>query len=57
LRKLSSDWTKDTLTSGEERRQLIFDRTRGHGADVVAEFAGLPEVVEDGVQLLRTGGR
>ncbi len=44
-------------TSADERRQLIFDCTRGHGADVVAEFAGAPHVVDEGVRLLRTGGR
>src|SRR5215831_14641413 len=43
-------------TSAEERRQYVFDHTRGQGADVVAEFVGSPQAVEEGAQLLRPGG-
>lgn len=43
--------------SMEERRQVVLDRTRGQGADVVAEFVGSPRVVEEGVRLLRMAGR
>ena len=38
-------------------REYIFDHTRGQGADVVAEFVGTPQAVEEGVPLLRPGGR
>jgi len=41
----------------EERRALIFDKTHGRGADVVAEFMGSPGAVEEGVRLLRPAGR
>jgi threonine dehydrogenase-like Zn-dependent dehydrogenase len=44
-------------TSEEERRQCVFDRTHGQGADVVAEFVGSPQPVAEGVRLLRPGGR
>jgi len=44
-------------TTEEERRQCVFDRTRGQGADVVAEFAGSPQAVTEGIRLLRSGGR
>jgi len=44
-------------TTEEERRQCVFDCTRGQGADVVAEFAGSPQAVTEGIRLLRPGGR
>lgn len=44
-------------TSEAERQDIVRDLTRGHGADVVAEFVGVPSVVEEGVRLLRQGGR
>jgi threonine dehydrogenase-like Zn-dependent dehydrogenase len=44
-------------TSAEERRQWVFDRPRGQGADVVAEFIGSPQAVEEGTRLVRPGGR
>jgi threonine dehydrogenase-like Zn-dependent dehydrogenase len=40
-----------------ERHQQIRDLTRGWGADVVAEFVGVPAAVEEGARLLRQGGR
>lgn len=42
---------------GKKRREIVFDNTRGLGADVVMELVGLPRVVEEGVRLLRQGGR
>ncbi|MBI3246417.1 MAG: zinc-binding dehydrogenase [Deltaproteobacteria bacterium] len=44
-------------TSEDDRRALVFGSTRGQGADVVAEFVGAPHVVEEGLRLLRPGGR
>jgi len=41
----------------KERREIVFDRTRGQGADVVAELVGAPKVVEEGIRLLRQAGR
>jgi threonine dehydrogenase-like Zn-dependent dehydrogenase len=44
-------------TTEEERRQCVFDYTRGQGADVVAEFVGAPQAVTEGIRWLRPGGR
>jgi threonine dehydrogenase-like Zn-dependent dehydrogenase len=44
-------------TPEKQRRELVFERTRGQGADVVAEFVGVPQVVEEGTRLLRQAGR
>ncbi|MBI4608975.1 MAG: zinc-binding dehydrogenase [Candidatus Rokubacteria bacterium] len=44
-------------TSEKDRREQVRHLTRGHGADVVAEFVGVPSVVEEGARLLRQGGR
>ena len=41
----------------KQRRELVFERTRGQGADVVAEFVGVPQAVEEGIRLLRQAGR
>jgi threonine dehydrogenase-like Zn-dependent dehydrogenase len=44
-------------TPEQDRRERVRELTRGHGADVVAEFVGVPSVVEEGQRLLRPGGR
>ena len=44
-------------TSAEERLAAVHDRTHGEGADVVIEAAGSPRAIEEGVQLVRNGGR
>lgn len=44
-------------TSADERREIILDTTHGHGADVVAEFMGIPQAVEEGIRFLRPAGR
>lgn len=41
----------------KDRVAAVRELTRGHGADVVAEFVGVPSAVEEGVRLLRQGGR
>ncbi len=57
-RAFGADLTLSSIdTTEEERRQCIFDHTRGQGADVVAEFVGSPHAVSEGIQLLRAGGR
>jgi L-iditol 2-dehydrogenase len=40
-----------------QRLQAVKDLTGGRGADVVAEFVGSPAVVQEGVEMLRYGGR
>lgn len=44
------------LTTPERRLQAIMDLTGGFGADVVADFVGYPEVVPEGLRMLRGGG-
>ena len=44
-------------TAADERRQSVRDRTYGEGADVVIEAAGSARAVEEGVTLVRDGGR
>ncbi|MBI3637633.1 MAG: zinc-binding dehydrogenase [Candidatus Rokubacteria bacterium] len=44
------------LTTPEARRQAVLDLTGGLGADVVADFVGYPEVVAEGIRMLRSGG-
>jgi len=43
-------------TTIEERKEFIFDRTGGRGADVVIEATGEPSAVDEGLPLLRPGG-
>jgi threonine dehydrogenase-like Zn-dependent dehydrogenase len=42
--------------SDQELVQAIRDETEGHGADVVVETVGTPEVVRVGLEMLRRGG-
>ncbi len=44
------------LATPERRIQAIMDLTGGFGADVVADFVGYPEVVPEGLRMLRGGG-
>jgi threonine dehydrogenase-like Zn-dependent dehydrogenase len=44
-------------TTPEERFQAVRDRTSGEGVDVVIEAAGSARAVEEGVTLVRDGGR
>jgi D-arabinose 1-dehydrogenase-like Zn-dependent alcohol dehydrogenase len=44
-------------TSAEARREAVMEATGGRGADVVIEAAGQPAAIEEGLGLLRDGGR
>src|SRR3990170_552842 len=44
------------LKTPEERVQKVLELTGGRGADVVGEFVGLPAVVPEGLQMVRSGG-
>jgi threonine dehydrogenase-like Zn-dependent dehydrogenase len=44
------------LATAEARLKAVRDLTDGLGADVVADFVGYPEVVAEGLRLLRSGG-
>jgi threonine dehydrogenase-like Zn-dependent dehydrogenase len=43
-------------TTQKDRNQFIKELTDGRGADVVVECAGTPEVVVEGIEMLRQGG-
>jgi threonine dehydrogenase-like Zn-dependent dehydrogenase len=45
-----------TNTSREERDRFVRELTQGRGADLVVECAGSPEVVVEGIEMLRQGG-
>jgi threonine dehydrogenase-like Zn-dependent dehydrogenase len=45
-----------TKTTQKDRHQFVKDLTDGRGADVVVECAGAPEVVIEGIEMLRQGG-
>ncbi|MBI2939487.1 MAG: zinc-binding dehydrogenase [Chloroflexi bacterium] len=47
----------DQLRTRAERVQFVKERTEGRGADVALEVAGVPAVVQEGLEMLRFGGR
>jgi len=57
-RAFGADHTLDVadLATPERRIQAVMDVTGGSGADVVADFVGYPEVVPEGLRMLRGGG-
>jgi L-iditol 2-dehydrogenase len=44
------------LTTSDRRVEAIMELTAGFGADVVADFVGYPEVIPEGLRMLRGGG-
>ncbi|MCH8819753.1 MAG: zinc-binding dehydrogenase [Acidobacteria bacterium] len=44
-------------SSPKERVARVREWTGGHGADVVAELSGSPAVIQEGLDMLRPGGR
>ena len=57
-REMGADLTLSIAdTSAEERLEAIRARTFGEGADIVVEAAGSARAVEEGVTLVRDGGR
>ncbi len=44
-------------TSPEERNEHIKSLTEGRGADIVMEFTGHPQAINEGLELIRRGGR
>jgi L-iditol 2-dehydrogenase len=43
-------------TSPKERIEAVREMTGGRGADIVVECAGVPEVIPEGLEILRPGG-
>jgi threonine dehydrogenase-like Zn-dependent dehydrogenase len=58
-RAFGADATIDLaeLPEAADRVRFVRDRTGGQGADVALEVAGVPMVVQEGLDLLRFGGR
>ena len=46
----------EELPTPERRIAAVQDLTDGFGADVVADFVGYPDVVPEGLRMLRSGG-
>jgi threonine dehydrogenase-like Zn-dependent dehydrogenase len=46
----------DELATPEQRVAAVKDLTGGFGADVVADLVGYPEVIPEGMRMLRSGG-
>ncbi len=58
-RAFGADATVDLnkLPTKAERVRFVQERTEGRGADVALEVTGVPQVVQEGLELLRYGGR
>jgi L-iditol 2-dehydrogenase len=57
-RRMGADLTLDvTRTSADERRALVAGLTDGRGPDIVIEAAGSARAIEEGLTLVRDGGR
>jgi threonine dehydrogenase-like Zn-dependent dehydrogenase len=56
-REMGADATLDLDMSPAERLERVRDLTGGHGADVGIEAAGSARAVEEGLNLVRDGGR
>lgn len=46
----------DNLPNPQQRIDAVKDLTGGFGADVVADFVGYPQVIPEGLKMLRSGG-
>jgi threonine dehydrogenase-like Zn-dependent dehydrogenase len=46
----------DELTTPERRIEAVRELTDGAGADVVADLVGYPDVIPEGLRMLRSGG-
>ena len=57
-RQMGADLTLDVAkTTPEERRAVVAGLTDGRGPDVIIEASGSPRAVEEGLALVRDGGR
>jgi L-iditol 2-dehydrogenase len=58
-RAFGADATLDlrALPSPRERVEALRELTEGRGADLCVEVAGVPAVVQEGLEMLRVGGR
>jgi 2-desacetyl-2-hydroxyethyl bacteriochlorophyllide A dehydrogenase len=57
-RRMGATATLDVAQdSGDERKAAVLDATGGRGVDVAIEASGSPRAVEEGLTLVRDGGR
>jgi threonine dehydrogenase-like Zn-dependent dehydrogenase len=58
-REFGADLTIDLAQhpTRQQRVEIVRDLTHGAGADVCVEVAGVPGVVQEGLEMLRVGGR
>ncbi len=56
-RKMGADYVIDAKRKDEDRIAYIKEHTAGYGADIVLELTGSKQGVEEGLQMLRRGGR
>jgi threonine dehydrogenase-like Zn-dependent dehydrogenase len=56
-RQMGADETLDLVTSTAERLERVRTLTGGHGVDIAIEAAGSARAVEEGLNLVRDGGR
>jgi L-iditol 2-dehydrogenase len=55
--RMGATTTLDLDQSSDERQAAVLDRTAGRGVDVAIEASGSPCAVEEGLALVRDGGR
>ncbi|MDG6998772.1 MAG: zinc-binding dehydrogenase [Nitrososphaerota archaeon] len=60
-KEIGADVTIDTSTdevkSLDNRISLVHDMTEGHGADVVIDTSGMPSAIDEGLKMIRPGGK
>ncbi|MEC9425631.1 MAG: zinc-binding dehydrogenase [Actinomycetota bacterium] len=55
-RALARELGADLVATPEAAAEVVLDHTRGSGADVVIECAGLVDTVQSGIEFCRSGG-
>jgi len=55
-RQLAADLGATVTTTPDEVADIVADRTRGRGADIVYECVGRPQTIQSAVDLARRGG-
>ncbi len=56
-RRMGADYILDAKRKDENRVDYIRDHTAGYGADIVLELTGSKQGIEEGIGMLRRGGR